>query len=392
MQRTLLVCLVTIATTVIAGCGDDGPMSPSPSDQMTITSVTPDSGLATATTAIVIKGTGFRSGAQVSVGGVDVLSNVSNSTTITASAPAHAVGPVDVVVSQSLASRATLPGGFTYLPAVTAVAISGKLVLERIGETSQLTATATFADGSTRNVTTSTRWSVAMPSIARIGPDGLLVAVGEGVTAIFAQYPATGTGNTMRFANALASVTPLGTFAVSGRTREPGAGDLNGVLVRNPASGRSATSANGTYTFGGLTDDSLSLTLSGFEPVEIRATRNGFDDVPMQRILRIDADGPAVTSRIAPNDLAYDVGAGARCEPCRLIRINGSGSLTVLLTWTAPSRVLSIWLNGARITPNAGAQALDVPVVGSGEAILYVGSTVSLGNQEHIPFSIRATR
>jgi hypothetical protein len=39
---------------------------------------------------------------------------VVNSTTITAIAPAHAAGPVDVVVTNSNGSGGTLPAGFTY--------------------------------------------------------------------------------------------------------------------------------------------------------------------------------------------------------------------------------------------------------------------------------------
>ena len=393
MRRTLLACLVPIAAFgAIAGCGD-GPASPGPSNEpLTITSVTPDSGLSTAITALVIKGTGFRAGARVTVDGAEVFSSVSNPTTISASAPAHAVGPVDVVVRQSLVSEATLPGGFTYLPAVDTVAISGTLILARAGETSQLTATATFTDGSTRNVTASVRWGVAEPSVASIGLEGLLVAVGDGLTSIFAQYPATAVSNATRYGFATVSVTPSGTFAVSGRTREPGAGDLGGVLVLNPASGRSVMSVNGSYALAGLTDERLSFTRDGFEPVEIRATRNGSDDVPMQRILRIAAGGAAVTGSIAPNDTAHDVGGGAQCQPCRLIRITGGGTLTVRLTWTAPSRVLSMWVNGIRITANAGTQELTTSIAGGGEVIIYVGSTDTLGFSEHIPFVISATQ
>jgi hypothetical protein len=236
-------------------------------------------------------------------------------------------------------------------------------------------------------VTTGTRWVVLQPSVARIGSDGLLTALSEGGTGIFAQYPLIG-GNIARFATATVSITPPGTFSVSGRTREPGAGDLGGVRVLNPASGRSVIS-NGSYTLGGVTDDRLTLTRDDYEPVDMRATHNGNDDVPMQRILRVTVGGAAITSRIAPNDTAYDVGGGGQCQPCRLIRINGgTGTVTVRLSWTAPSRVLSMWINGVRLTANAGAQELQATVAAGGEVIIHVGSAATLGQNEHIPFSL----
>ncbi|HET9372663.1 MAG TPA: IPT/TIG domain-containing protein [Vicinamibacterales bacterium] len=388
MMKPLPVTVIVAALGAALGCGNN-PASPGRNNEpLTIVSVTPNSGPSTVATPLSIGGTGFRAGARVTVGGVEVVSNVLTPARISASAPAHAVGPVDVVVSQSSASEATLPGGFTYLPGVDRIAISGNLVLARIGETSQLTVTATFTDGTTRDVTTSARWEIARPSIARIGPDGVLVALAEGGTGVSAQYPAAAANSATRFGSAQVVVTPPGTFVLSGRTREPGAGDLNGVLVRNPASGRSVVSANGGYTLAGLTDDRLSLTLDGFEPREMNGTRNGFDDVPMQRILRANAGGPAVASELARNDSSYDVGGGAQCQPCRLIRITGAGSMAVRLTWTAPTRVLSLWVNGTRITGADGSQELVTTITGNGEAVVYVGSTEQLGFSEHVRFTI----
>src|SRR5919199_927758 len=64
----------------------------------TISSVSPAGGLANGGVSVTITGTGFRAGATVSFGGV-AAANVSvvNATTITATAPQHAAGPVDVV-------------------------------------------------------------------------------------------------------------------------------------------------------------------------------------------------------------------------------------------------------------------------------------------------------
>lgn len=68
---------------------------------LSITSVSPNSGVTTGGTSVTITGTGFQSTATVSFNGdlaADII--VVNSTTITCKTPAHAVGTVDVQISQ----------------------------------------------------------------------------------------------------------------------------------------------------------------------------------------------------------------------------------------------------------------------------------------------------
>ncbi len=88
----------------------------------TVTSVTPDRGRQSGSTAITITGTGFRSGIGgiVTVGGAQLsFFTVVNDTTITANAPPHAPGLVDVVVTNPDGQSGTLVNGFTYVPAPT---------------------------------------------------------------------------------------------------------------------------------------------------------------------------------------------------------------------------------------------------------------------------------
>jgi hypothetical protein len=92
----------------------------------TISAVAPGIGVTTGGTGITITGTNFVAGAAVTVGGSSASGvTVVNETTITASTPAHAAGPVDVVVTNSDGQAATLTNGFTYqLPAPTIGSIS----------------------------------------------------------------------------------------------------------------------------------------------------------------------------------------------------------------------------------------------------------------------------
>jgi uncharacterized protein (TIGR03437 family) len=62
----------------------------------------------------MISGTGFLAGATVTVDAMALRVIVVNSTTITAIAPAHAAGQVDVVVTNPNGSGGTLTAAFTY--------------------------------------------------------------------------------------------------------------------------------------------------------------------------------------------------------------------------------------------------------------------------------------
>lgn len=82
-----------------------------------IARIAPGSGLTTGGTPVTIVGNGFVAGAAVRFGGV-AATNVAvvTSATITATTPAHAVGTVDVTVTNPDGTVATLPNGFTFAP------------------------------------------------------------------------------------------------------------------------------------------------------------------------------------------------------------------------------------------------------------------------------------
>jgi hypothetical protein len=80
----------------------------------TLTSVSPNSGSKNGGTVVTLTGTNFISGATATFGGTAATILTLNSTTITATTPGHAVGTVNVTVTNPDAQNATLSGGFTY--------------------------------------------------------------------------------------------------------------------------------------------------------------------------------------------------------------------------------------------------------------------------------------
>ncbi len=80
-----------------------------------IVSVSPASGSVDGATSITINGSNFLAGAKVLIGGLPAVGIEVAPTSIAAKTPAHPAGKVDVEVSNPDNSKATLPGGFTYV-------------------------------------------------------------------------------------------------------------------------------------------------------------------------------------------------------------------------------------------------------------------------------------
>jgi glucose/arabinose dehydrogenase len=137
--------------TLNSGYTFTGPPPPNPAP--TVTSITPNSGTTNGGTAVTIAGTGFLTGATVKMGGnsATVLAVV-NSTLITATAPAHTAGAVDVVVTNTDTKTGTLTSGYTYTtapnPAPTVTSINPTTGVTTGGTTVTITGTGFLAGAS----------------------------------------------------------------------------------------------------------------------------------------------------------------------------------------------------------------------------------------------------
>ena len=80
-----------------------------------MSAISPNTGTANGGAAVTITGTGFQSGAAVTIGGAAATGvTVVSSTSITAKTPAHAAGAADVAVKNTDNQTGGLSGGYTY--------------------------------------------------------------------------------------------------------------------------------------------------------------------------------------------------------------------------------------------------------------------------------------
>jgi acid phosphatase len=158
-QSTLRLSAEALGLTSFPGAAATAPnmaefFTTTPNTAPIISGLSPNSGPAAGGTTVTISGTGFADGATVSFGGTAASNvNVLGSTTITAVAPAHTSGAVNVVVTNPGGQNATSVNGYTYsgTPAPTVTTVSPTSGPTAGG--TQITITGTgFAAGATVTV------------------------------------------------------------------------------------------------------------------------------------------------------------------------------------------------------------------------------------------------
>jgi hypothetical protein len=270
---------------------------------------------------------------------------------------------------------------------LTRLTIGGTTSFAGIGETGQLTATATFSDGTIKNVTAEGRWLSTNPSIATVSSGGLLTIVDFGKVTVQALYQT-------RTASLQISATPPGTLIVSGRVREPGMSGLASVRVLERQSGASTLSdADGEFSIAGLsglTTARYAFEKNGYEPGRLEAPPNTIVDMALQRVIRLTAGETVTPLQLAPHDTSYFV-EGESCSPCRLIRVVSAapGVLHIRLTWNSMFVTLNLWAGGQRFKGNYPEAVADLPV-GAGELVVFAGMIPppTSGVGSYVPFTI----
>lgn len=130
------------------------------------------------------------------------------------------------------------------------------------GETGQFTATATYADGSSRDLSAQVVWGAENPAVLSMSTTGTAIGLDPGETNVQAAYG----GNTH---NKGVMVIRPGTYRLTGFVRDGGL-PVSGVEIavsEGPAEGLSTTTVNGSYRLYGV-----------FGETEIRVRRPGYEE------------------------------------------------------------------------------------------------------------------
>lgn len=229
----------------------------------------------------------------------------------------------------------------TVLPAsLVSIAVTPTSPSIAMGTAQQMTAVATYSDGSTLDITATAAWTTADASVSTIGATGLAGSVSEGSTAVTATIGAlSGSTSLTVTPAALVSIavtpaipsTPLGTtqqFAATGTYTDGTTQDITKTVLWSSSETALATISN----FAGL--EGLATGLAN-GPTTISATFGGISGSTTLTV------GTAVLVSIAVSPSSPGVAAGTTQQ------FNATGSfsdgstqdLTASVTWTsdAPS-------------------------------------------------------
>src|ERR1017187_7331895 len=323
----------------------------------TVTGVSPTGGTTVGGTAVTITGANFIAGAGVTFGGTaatNVL--VVNSTTITATTPAHAAGAATVTVTVSGLSG-NLTNGYTYVGAPTVTSVSpnngpaaGGTVVTIAGMNFASGATVTFGGtaGTAVSVVNSTTITATTPA-GSAGAVTVTVTNSSGLSGSLASgfayvVPPTVTGASPSSGSTAGgtAVTITGTNFVSGATVTFGSTAASNVVV---VSGTQITATTPARSAGAVT---VTVTNSGSQSGNLA---NGYTYVVV----------PTVTS-VSPNNGSTSGGTAVTITGANF----GPGA-TVTFGSTAASNVVVV--SGTQITAttpagNAGAVTVTVTVNG----------------------------
>jgi len=241
----LPVCSLLLLALFLPGCGGGLAATPNPPSNPApgVASITPNTGTTSGGTSVTITGTGFLTGATVSLGGTPATSvTLVSSTSITATTPAHAAGAVNVMVVNTDAQSGTLSGGFTYAapkPAPTVSAITPNSGTTNGGTAVTITGTG-FLAGASVNLSGTSATAVTVnsaTSITAITPAHTAGAVSVVVTNTDAQSGTLTNGYTYIAPNnpapTVAAISPVsGTINGGTAIAITGTGFLAGATVQ----------------------------------------------------------------------------------------------------------------------------------------------------------------
>jgi trimeric autotransporter adhesin len=99
------------------------------------------------------------------------------------------------VVAVAVTAMLSIYGGVTCTTTPTptgtqaTVTITGNTAFTGIGQTAQLTVTATFSNGTSQTLAAHATWQSTNPAVATVSPSGLVTAVGVGQAVVQATLP-----------------------------------------------------------------------------------------------------------------------------------------------------------------------------------------------------------
>jgi|GEM_PF-2399333 len=296
----------------------------------TITGITPNSGASAGGTAVVISGSDFAvSGTSFTFGGVAATGGITcTSSSCSLTAPAHAAGVVDVMVTVGTSS-ATATGGYTY---------------------------------------------IAAPVISSVFPNAGTVAGGTAITISGSGFSTTAGANNFIFGGASLTVTCSTTTTCSAVTPAHAAG---AVAVSATVGGQPA-SLSGAFTYAVPSVSSI-LPITGATAGGTPVTIVGTYFVPGATTITINGNNATIISCTVTTYPLYSCSATTPAGAAGAVNVtaavtNGSGTLAGGFTYVAPPVITGF---SVATSPVAGTTTTTISGSGFGSTTTFQFGTTT---------------
>src|SRR5205085_1054377 len=250
-----------------------------PGSAPTVSGISPTSGPIAGGASVTISGTGFAAGATVTLGGPSATNvNVSSSTSITATMPAHAAGLVNVVVTNTDAQSGTLVNGYTYTSAPTVTGVSptsgstsGGTSVTISGTGFSAGAAVTFAGSAATNVNVSSSTSITATTSAH----------SAGVVNVVVTNPDTQSGTLPNGYTYTSPETVLLADDFNDNSLDPAKWDANNLFSGFTSSGVPVNETNQRLEIGPLLANTAGSNYRGIRSVNTYNFTNGYSYVDL---------------------------------------------------------------------------------------------------------------
>jgi uncharacterized protein YjdB len=313
-------------------------------------------------------------------------SDTVSTATITSTGLAQSVDVGSANISATSGTVTTSTALTVTAATLVSIAISPQTATVALGSTQQFTATGTFTDGTTQDVTQSGQWSSSVPSVATISvtpsTTGLATALSAGTTTI-----GISSGSVNASATLVANPSPLVSIAVSpqnpmialGTTQQfTAAGTYTDGSMQDLTSVVTWTSSSATVAVISNTAGSYGLAASaGQGTATISATSNS-----VSASTAIIVGSPALVSiTITPSTASIAVGASQQFTATGTYSDGSTQDLTTALSWSSSSAaVATVVPEGLATGQGAGTTTISVTVgLITGSSALSVGSSSPMG-------------
>jgi hypothetical protein len=346
-----------------------------------VNGISPSSGTTSGGTSVKITGTGFLSGATVTLGGVAGTNvTVANSTTITATTPSHAAATVNVVVANSNGQSSTLTSGFTYTGSTGGVVKFVQVNSKTSTSASALTTAYSSQQAAGNLNVVAVMWGGTTRAVSSVTDSrGNSYALAVGPTK------ATGLSSAIYYAKNIASGSNAVTVTFNGTVAYPNVNVLeySGLDTANPLDVSAAATGSGTTANSGsaTTTSANELIVGAGNPTSVftgagsgfsNRVINGFGGISEDRVVSSSGSysaTAALTSGVWVMQMAaFRTSAGTSGPP--------PSKHTVAVDWNPSPSTGVAYYNVYRGTASGGPYNL----LGSNiTATSYTDSTVQLG-------------